>query len=79
MKPETLTKIIRPAGLLICLATFLVLSILCVFALPLERESIADSALDGILTLTLTWATMYISSRGVEKSIQISRNQNKVD
>jgi hypothetical protein len=74
-----LSKIIRPGGLLLCLLTFLTLSILCVFALPLERSEIAESIIDNILTLTISWSALYIGSRGVEKSVQISRNQNKGD
>ena len=74
MKPETITKIIRPVGLITILITYITICVLSLFVLPLERTDIANMVIDSMLTLTITWSSLYIASRGVEKSIQISRN-----
>ena len=79
MKPETITKIIRPVGLITILITYITICVLSLFVLPLDREGMANMVIDSMLTLSITWSSLYIASRGVEKSIQISRNQNKVD
>ena len=74
MKPETITKIIRPVGLITILITYITVCLLSLFILPLDREGMANMVIDSMLTLTITWSSLYIASRGVEKSIQISRN-----
>ena len=79
MKPETITKIIRPVGLITILITYITICVLSLFVLPLDREGMANMVIDSMLTLSITWSSLYIASRGVEKSIQISRNQGKVD
>ena len=74
MKPETITKIIRPVGLITILITYITICVLSLFVLPLDREGMANMVIDSMLTLAITWSSLYIASRGVEKSIQISRN-----
>jgi hypothetical protein len=77
MKYSDLPKIIRPAGLVVVLLSYITVCILSLFVLPLDRESIFETVIDSLLTLTITWSSLYIASRGVEKSISISRNSNQ--
>ena len=74
MTSSKLASIIRPAGLIAILTTYITVCLLSLFVLPLDRTDIANMVLDSMLTLTITWSSLYIASRGVEKSIQISRN-----
>ena len=77
MTATKLASYIRPTGLIVLLLSYLILSVLTMFVLPIERTEIAENVIDSLLTLTITWSSLYIASRGVEKSISISRNSDE--
>ena len=77
MTATKLASYIRPTGLIVLLLSYLILSVLTMFVLPIERTDIAENVIDSLLTLTITWSSLYIASRGVEKSISISRNSDE--